>query len=103
MAAEVFREIFVQKLRQSIQKSRTLIYKQFTINCQAVGVSVDSVKFTVEDLGDLNNKSISLLLSSFMPIFRLTPNSYLIGAESKRMEVRGKNCTIRVGGGYVSL
>ena len=38
-----------------------------------------------------------------MPIFRLTPNSYLIGAESKRMEVRGKNCTIRVGGGYVSL
>ena len=55
MAAEAFREIFVQKLRQSIQKSRTLIYKQFTINCQAVGVSVDSVKFTVEDLGDLNN------------------------------------------------
>ena len=39
-----------------------------------------------------------------MPIAKLKKeNTYLIGTEAKQMIVRGQNCMVRVGGGYVTI
>lgn len=40
----------------------------------------------------------------FMPIVKLPKeNSYQIGCEVKQMTVRGENCMVRVGGGFVTI
>jgi len=39
-----------------------------------------------------------------MPIVKLQrDNTYMIGTEAKQMTVRGENCMVRVGGGYVTI
>lgn len=39
-----------------------------------------------------------------MPIVKLEKeNMYLIGTEAKQMTVKGENCMVRVGGGYVTI
>lgn len=39
-----------------------------------------------------------------MPIVKLEKqDSYLIGTEAKQMTVKGNNCMVRVGGGYVTI
>ena len=51
------------------------------------------------DLGSLGQ-----ILGTFMPIVKLQKeNSYLIGCEVKQMNVKGENCMVRVGGGYVTI
>ena len=47
--------------------------------------------------------AISQLLTIYMPIFKLGASSFLIGAETKQIMVRGSNCMVRVGGGFVSM
>ena len=39
-----------------------------------------------------------------MPIIKLKKeNLYLIGTETKQVTVKGENCMVRVGGGYVTI
>ena len=48
--------------------------------------------------------ALSQLLGTFMPIVKLEKeNMYLIGTEVKQMTVKGENCMVRVGGGYVTI
>ena len=49
-------------------------------------------------------EALGQLLSTFMPIVKLKKeNSYLIGTEAKQMTVKGENCMVRVGGGFVTI
>ena len=49
-------------------------------------------------------RALSQLLGTFMPIVKLEKeNMYLIGTEVKQMTVKGENCMVRVGGGYVTI
>lgn len=44
------------------------------------------------------------LLGVFMPIVKLSGNDrYMLGSEVKQVLVRGKNCVVRVGGGFADI
>ena len=43
-------------------------------------------------------------MGTFIPIAKLQKeNTFLIGTEVKMMAVRGKNCMVRVGGGFADI
>ncbi len=89
---------FIRKLSQEMRQSQVVVYRHFT------RFQDNGEEFSIDHFGSLDLAAISQLLGTFMPIVKIPKeDSYLIGTEVKQMTVRGENCMVRVGGGYVTI
>ena len=91
-------QVFIDKLTTEMKQSEIVVYREFG------KLQEDQEEFSIEQFGDLKIAALSQLLGTFMPIAKLQKeHSYLIGTEVKQMTIRGENCMVRVGGGYVTI
>jgi len=61
-------------------------------------------EFSIEGFAEMDTVTLTQLLGGFMPIVKLKKaDSYLLGSEAKQITVRGENCMVRVGGGFVTI
>lgn len=81
-----------------MKQSEIVVYKNFH------NMGENEEDFSIEQFNKLDLQALSQLLGTFMPIVKLEKeNMYLIGTEVKQMTVKGENCMVRVGGGYVTI
>ena len=91
-------KIFIEKLQSEVKQTQVAIYREFDKN------TGDEEFNMLEQFNRLSLQALCQLLGTFMPICKLQKeDSYLIGTEVKNMAVRGVNCMVRVGGGYVDI
>ena len=79
-----------------------LVYKTYRVSKTT---NIASHQFSINDFKNMDFRTLIMMLGTFMPIVRLIhkQDSYLIGAECKKMTVKNNDCMVHVGGGYVNI
>ena len=89
-------QVFIDKLNEEIKEAQIVLYRE--------AAKREGEEFSIENFAEMDLQCLMQLLGVFMPIVKLArQDSYLIGLEAKQITVRGENCMVRVGGGYVTI